>query len=392
MGTLPAYVREVLNGLQQRGYAAYLVGGCVRDLCMGRVPHDWDIATAARPETVQTIFPRTIATGIRHGTVTVLMSNETVEVTTFRHDGGYKNHRHPTEIAYMSEVGDDLARRDFTMNAMAMMQDGTVIDPFGGQADIQRRLIRCVGTAAIRFEEDALRMLRALRFSAILGFGIADDTAAAIHTSAHLTAALSAERVRDELEKMLLSPRPALIADGINFGLFSAFFAKQQANQGRLARLAHLPNNRFYRWAGFAAILQTDGLIDNPATLMTALRLERKAIACVSLAAQLAQSDLPTDVSGIKHLLAAHGMDVVCLAAEIAVLLKQADIRQTLEVILQSGDCVSLAQLAISGADLIALGFAPGKQIGAILEQLLEHVLEYPADNKRERLLKLAQQ
>lgn len=204
--TPPRYVRRVLNSLSSRGHIACLVGGCVRDMLLGVYPNDWDISTSALPEEVMELFPDTIPTGIKHGTVTVKQGSRRVEVTTFRRDGGYTDHRHPDEVSFVGDLTSDLSRRDFTINAMAVNPDGLITDLFGGIRDLRNGLIRCVGVPGVRFKEDALRMFRALRFSARLGFEIEEGTRMAIEKCAPLAADIAAERVGEELQKLLVSP------------------------------------------------------------------------------------------------------------------------------------------------------------------------------------------
>ncbi len=205
----PKYVLDILCALGRAGHSAALAGGCVRDSLLGRRPNDWDVASSARPEEVLALFPRCVPTGLRHGTVTVLSRGGAVEVTSFRAEGAYSDHRRPDSVAFGCSLEEDLARRDLTVNAMAMDAAGNVTDPFGGRADLERRLLRCVGAPERRFSEDALRMLRTVRFSAQLGFGVEAETLRAVRELAPLAASLSAERVRDELIKTLRSPRPS---------------------------------------------------------------------------------------------------------------------------------------------------------------------------------------
>ena len=256
--TPPKYVKQVLVTLQSRGYLAYLVGGCVRDMILGVHPQDWDICTSALPEQVRELFPRTLTVGIRHGTVTVLINSHAVEVTTFRSDGSYADHRHPEAVSFVGDLTSDLARRDFTMNAIALPPDGLVVDPFGGIEDIRKGVIRCVGEPARRFEEDALRMFRALRFSARLGFGIEEET-----LSAQLAASLSPERVRDEVEKMLLTNRPQILLTVIEAGLLDRYLLPRREDDpvSELIRLTALPKKALPRWAGLCAVLERHGLI-----------------------------------------------------------------------------------------------------------------------------------
>ena len=218
---IPAGVNRCLEVLRRVGQAAHPVGGCVRDLLLGRRPGDYDVCTSARPEQVMALFERTIPTGIQHGTVTVLTEDGPVEVTTFRREGGYADGRHPDAVTFDVGLTEDLARRDFTINAMALGEQGEVVDPFGGQADLRAGLIRCVGEPDRRFGEDALRMLRAVRFAAQLGFAIESGTEAAIWRNAGRLSQVSGERIKAELEKTLLSPHPERAGDLIRWGLLA---------------------------------------------------------------------------------------------------------------------------------------------------------------------------
>ena len=218
---IPAGVDRCLEVLRRAGQAAHPVGGCVRDLLLGRRPGDYDVCTSARPEQVMALFERTIPTGIQHGTVTVLTEDGPVEVTTFRREGGYADGRHPDAVTFDVGLTEDLARRDFTINAMALGEQGGVVDPFGGQADLKAGLIRCVGEPDRRFGEDALRMLRAVRFAAQLGFAIESGTEAAIWRNAGRLSQVSGERIKAELEKTLLSPHPERAGDLIRWGLLA---------------------------------------------------------------------------------------------------------------------------------------------------------------------------
>ena len=208
MWELPAQVHTALSRLCEAGYEAYIVGGCVRDHLMGRTPKDYDVTTSALPGQTAAVFAgeRVIATGMKHGTVTVLLDGEPLEITTFRIDGTYSDARHPDAVSFTPSLREDLARRDFTMNAMAYSPETGLVDPFGGQTDIAGKIIRCVGEPERRFREDALRILRALRFSAVLGFRIAPETDAALRAEAPLLEKISAERVFSELKMLLCGP------------------------------------------------------------------------------------------------------------------------------------------------------------------------------------------
>lgn len=271
-GQVPGPVRTCCETLWAAGETACPVGGCVRDSLLGRTPGDWDVATSARPEAVQALFDRTVPTGLRHGTVTVLLGGMSLEVTAFRREEGYSDGRRPDRVVFGVGLTEDLARRDFTINAMALLPDGTVADPFGGQADLKAGLVRCVGDPVRRFREDALRMLRAVRFAAQLGFAVEAGTAAALRREAAGLDRVSGERVRAELEKILLSPRPELCALPVELGMLTRFGAP--ARQVDLRDLAGLPATPEERWRGFC---QRTGL--DITTLPVERRLRRAVLA-----------------------------------------------------------------------------------------------------------------
>ena len=267
--------------LRRAGYEAYPVGGCVRDLLLGRTPGDWDVTTSARPEAVMELFERTVPTGIKHGTVTVLTEAGPVEVTTFRRESGYADGRHPDAVTFVGDLEGDLSRRDFTINAMALGPDGAIIDPFGGRRDLAVRLIRCVGKPDRRFREDALRMLRAARFSAQLGFAIESATAEAMRKNAGLTARLSAERVRTELEKTLLAPWPERGEGLFAWGLLTPFVRAEA--QPDLTALHRVPARPLERWAALCALLLEERHIQDAGDFLRALRLDSRTVcACAA--------------------------------------------------------------------------------------------------------------
>jgi tRNA nucleotidyltransferase/poly(A) polymerase len=238
-----------LTALKEAGKAAYPVGGCVRDLLLGRTPGDVDICTAARPEEVLALFPKAIPTGLPHGTVTVPTPTGNVEITTFRREGGYTDARHPDGVSFDVGLTQDLSRRDFTVNAMALAEDGTVIDPFGGQEDLKAKIIRCVGDPDRRFSEDALRMLRAIRFAAQLDFRLEEETAAALRRNAPLVEKVSRERIRVEVEKTLLSPRPRWAEQMVDWGLLDSLYPFPKPCD--LSNLPLVPSTKEDRWRGF---------------------------------------------------------------------------------------------------------------------------------------------
>lgn len=234
------------------GYEAYPVGGCVRDLLMGREPGDVDICTSALPEEVMALFPSAVPTGLKHGTVTVPGERCDVEITTFRRDGSYADSRHPDAVSFGVGLVEDLSRRDFTVNAMALPEYGPVIDPFGGQEDLKRKIIRCVGDPDKRFSEDALRMLRGVRFAAQLGFTLEEETRGAMGRSASLAAKVSRERIRVEMEKTLLSPRPEGIGEMVELGLLDHLHPFPRGVD--YASLRTLPARLEDRWRGFCRL------------------------------------------------------------------------------------------------------------------------------------------
>lgn len=388
--SIPQYISDILQKLETHGHLAYLVGGCVRDLLLSRFPNDWDICTSALPEQVLTIFPDAIPTGLQHGTVTVKGGqHQLAEVTTFRTETTYSDHRRPDQVQYISDLAGDLSRRDFTMNAIALAKDGSLIDPFGGQRDIQQGCIRCVREPDARFQEDALRMFRALRFSATLGFSIEPKTLAAITRHASLTSFLAAERIREELEKTLCSPHPQVVSQILHFGLLNHLLAVPHP-QLDLAALAQLSTDRLLRWAGFCARLQAADCIVSAEQFLTALRLDSATVRACSCGL-IAQQSMPlVSVLDCKRLLAAVGQSAAYCAAAAALTLSGTDTLEQLSQILASGDCCSLKALAITGHDLTALGLK-GPAIGTMLARLLDYVLMYPEKNELKQLIALAQ-
>ena len=387
--TPPKYVKQVLITLQSRGYLAFLVGGCVRDMILGIHPQDWDVCTSALPEQVRELFPRTLTVGIRHGTITVLVNSHAVEVTTFRSDGIYVDHRHPEGVSFVGDLTADLSRRDFTMNAIALSPDGLIVDPFGGVEDIGNRTIRCVGEPALRFEEDALRMFRALRFSARLGFTVEEETLAAVYEKAPLAAALSPERVRDEIEKMLLTNRPQILLTVIGAGLLDRYLLpRRDETVSELIRLTALPKKALPRWAAFCALLEQHGLIDSPRDFLAALRLDGRTQHCCSDCCELLHTDPPRTPKEWKKLLNHYGVETASCAAQCSDALRNGRCKDALRNVLKSGECFSLKHLAVTGDDLMEMGLR-GRELGEMLNFLLEYVMDYPDNNRRELLLQL---
>ena len=385
----PRYVLQVLRGLKARGYVAYLVGGCVRDMVLGVHPNDWDICTSALPEQVMEVFPHARPTGIRHGTVTVDINSHHVEVTTFRWEEDYSDHRHPGAVHFVGELTTDLSRRDFTINAMALSPDGLLLDPFGGLEDIRRRCIRCVGEAPKRFDEDALRMFRALRFSARLDFYIAKDTLAAISQKAALASALAAERIRDEVEKTLLTKKPQVVGQMAELGLLDAFLVQPGRLLPELDAAAAFPRKALDRWMFLCLVLSRQALISGAGDFLGALKLDSRTIRCCTDGIALLSRPKPSSAPEWKRLLCRMGVDTVCCAARCLDALDGGDSYRELKAILKSGECFTMKHLAVTGDDLVDLGLK-GRELGEMLAFLLDYVIEYPANNRRELLLSLA--
>ena len=226
---IPDSVQFIIRTIEEAGFEAYAVGGCVRDSILGRVPDDWDITTSAKPEDIKQLFRHTIDTGIQHGTVTVLIKKECYEVTTYRIDGEYEDSRHPKEVNFTPLLSEDLKRRDFTINAMAYNEKSGIVDLFGGQEDLHNGIIRCVGEPRERFKEDALRIMRAVRFSAQLGYDIEERTAEAIKDLAHTLGRISVERIQVELVKLLVSDHPEYVQKLYEMGLTRVFLPEFDA-------------------------------------------------------------------------------------------------------------------------------------------------------------------
>ena len=387
----PKYVKNVLKTLDSHGYSSCIVGGCVRDAIRGIEPHDWDVATVALPEQVFALFPNSIPTGIKHGTVTVRSEDQFVEVTTFRSESGYADHRHPDSVNFVGDLKTDLSRRDFTINAIAMTSDGEIIDPYHGIDDILSRIIRCVGAPEKRFEEDALRMFRAFRFSARLGFSIEQNTYEAIQENARLARKLSAERVRDEIEKMLLTGTPEILYQVISCGLADRFLAKHLDSDDAMIRISTLSRDALARWAMFCTILLEDGCICDPEQFLSALRLDRRTIRCCKECCEILKQSPPEDVVGWKQLMRKYGPDTIECASKCsdAMHLEKPYCVDLVKKIVESRECFSIQGLAVNGNDLREIGYQ-GINIGIELNALLDMVIDFPEKNERELLLATA--
>ncbi len=398
---MPQAAQDIINTLTEHGYEAYIVGGCVRDVVLGRQPEDWDITTSAPPLTVKNLFRRTVDTGLKHGTVTVMLGKTGYEVTTYRIDGEYRDGRHPDSVEFTANLLEDLKRRDFTINAMAYNDKEGIVDAFNGLGDIERKVVRCVGNASHRFTEDALRMMRAIRFSAQLSFDIEEDTGNAVRKLSHTISKVSAERIQTELTKTLCSGHPDYVFLFEDYGLspyiLPVLDRLTKAGKRELSKriLLNLPSDTVLR---YAALLYDEGESEAEKVLRE-LRFDNRTVSAVSKLAMYAKLPLVNDEAKIRKNLNICGPDIY----EKLLLLREAisiavcedtqiyeDIRSTLNMIFERGDCYSLSMLKFSGKDLIAMGIKDGKQIGYILNVLLDEVIEHPEKNDFETLKAMA--
>ena len=396
----------IIDKLYENGYEAFAVGGCVRDAVMGRIPHDWDITTNALPKQVKSIFNKTIDTGIKHGTVTVMLNRVGYEVTTYRIDGEYTDGRHPKEVVFTPNLTEDLRRRDFTINAMAYNDKTGIIDEFDGIEDIQNKVIRCVGVPEDRFNEDALRMLRAIRFSAQLDFSIDNDTYNAIGKLYKNLSLISKERIQTELTKIITSESPGRIKDICRLGLDRYVFGDNSVLSGADISvyekvsyiMEKLPDNSYLRYAGLLTY-ETD--IEN---VLRGLKLDNKTINTVARLVYNKNKELSTNKADIRRAVVAIGEDIFSeyyleyMKALIKV--KHEGITLSLEdidtisfryqEIIADNECLKLNDMAVHGKDLKALGLPDGKLIGDILKILFDRVLENPQLNNKEILIEMA--
>ena len=430
---LPRKVVLIIKNLQRHGYDAYAVGGCVRDSILNRKPEDWDITTSAKPEQVKRIFRRTVDTGIEHGTVSVLIGNNGWEVTTYRVDGLYEDGRHPKEVTFTSRLEEDLKRRDFTINAMAYNDDERLVDAFGGMRDLNYHLIRCVGDPKERFSEDALRILRAVRFSAQLAFPIEPETAEAIKSLAPNLEKISAERIQAELVKLLVSDHPERIQDACELGITKVVLpewddmvgVKQNTPHHKYDVAAHtvhalqnVKNDKVLRLTmlfhdmGKPVMKTTDengrdhfkghaiASEQIAKTVMKRLKFDNDTIRKVTKL--VAYHDYRMEPTGANVRRAMHEIGVELFPYYLAVRLADTkaqssyerrgkleniiQIRELYRNALRNKECVTLKDLAVTGTDLINLGIAPGKELGTLLNELLDMVIEDPAWNQKGKL------
>jgi len=435
---MPEEVVQIIDSLHREGFEGYAVGGCVRDMVLGVEPKDWDIATDAKPWEVKEIFAETIDTGIKHGTVTVVINGKKFEVTTYRSDGRYSDNRHPDNVEFTPSLEEDLCRRDFTMNAIAYNHIRGFFDPLNGKRDIKRKTIRAVGIPDIRFREDALRMLRAVRFSAEKDFSIDKGTADSIAKNSSLIKNVSWERIRDELNRLLVSPNPLKFILLRDTGLlqhimpeFEILFHVEQNNPHHvynvgihtLYAMANIENDLVLRWTmllhdiGKPSTKTTDGYgVDHfyghpekseeiARIILSRLKFDNKTLKEILHLIRHHDRNIGTNENSVRKAVAVIGEHLF----EKYLKIREADIsaqspdfyessmaklKKVTQIYNEIKDesCFSLKGLKVNGDDLIAAGFRQGKEIGVVLNRLMEIVLENPSLNNRETLLEIARE
>lgn len=436
---LPKDVAEIIGILKKGGYEAYAVGGCVRDSLLGREPNDWDITTSATPLQVKDLFSHTIDTGIQHGTVTVMRNHVGYEITTYRIDGKYEDNRHPSEVIFTPSLEEDLKRRDFTINAMAYNDEDGLVDLFEGCKDLEQKRICAVGDAKQRFSEDALRMMRAVRFAAQLGYEIEADTKAAIKVLSPNLKSISAERIQVELVKLVVSDHPEhmklLYETGITAQIFPEFDAIMECEQNHphhcydvgmhtICAMLHVKKDKLLR----LAMLFHD--IGKPATktvdekgithfhghaaiseklskeVLRRLKFDNYTLDYVRKLALYHDVKIIPEEKYVRRALSKMGEDLFPLLLEVkhADVMAQSDylrkeklaeltqLEEVFDRVISQKQCFSRKDLALTGTDLIALGVSAGPNLGAALDQLLELVIENPEKNTKEILTKIVKE
>ncbi len=417
---LPEDVEFVIHTLNKNSYQAFIVGGCVRDALLGIEPKDWDIATDALPEETKAIFEKTVDTGLKHGTVTVLANNQSIEVTTFRIEGKYSDHRRPDKVVFTSYLEQDLGRRDFTINSIAYHPEKGIIDPFKGIDDLKKGIIRAVGDADKRFEEDALRMLRALRFSAQLGFRIDSETLESIKNKKALINNISKERIRNELENILLSKNPYKFLLLKETGLLA--FVLPELSKYPINKLKYImnciekiENDNILRWT----MLLHKESEESARSILKKLKFDNYTIKRVCVLIKYHNTSIEPLPQCVKKVVSIIGDEMFLKLMEVKAAIlnvetnnylklsedsKNSELKKQYEIAKKKndkimslyhsakdkGECMNLKELAVNGQDLVNIGFKEGKRIGIILDILLESVIEDPDMNTKEKLLRLA--
>ncbi len=434
--TVPDNAGHIVKTIQAAGFEAYVVGGCVRDSLLGREPQDWDITTSATPEQVKALFPRTVDTGLKHGTVTVLYGGEGFEVTTYRIDGKYEDGRHPSEVTFTPNLEEDLLRRDFTINAMAYNDEAGLVDFFGGREDMRIGVIRCVGKPEDRLQEDALRILRAIRFAAQLRYHVDAYTMTAIRKLAPNLKNISAERIQAELVKILLSPHPDYLRGAYSMGITKVILPElDRAMETPQNHPHHIYNVGEHILRSMKAVepdkvlrltmllhdigkpdtltVDEDGITHFHGHAKVSAEMAEKILrrlkfdnATINMVCRLVLyhdygNDVEPDARTVRRAVNKIGEDafpllfpIKCadISAQSEYMLEQKLERlekweQLYEEMQEKQECVTLKNLAVTGSDLIAAGMTPGKELGDVLKKLLGIVLDDPSCNTKEKLL-----
>ena len=442
---MPPGAAFIIDELNNHGFEAYIVGGCVRDSLLGKNPNDWDITTSATPYQVKDIFKKTVDTGLQHGTVTVLVDRQhscggeyAYEVTTYRVDGIYEDHRRPKEVTFSNSIEEDLKRRDFTINAMAYNDDEGVVDIFGGATDLKNGVIRCVGVPQDRFDEDALRILRAVRFAAQLGFNIDEPTKEAMKNQARFLKDISAERIREEFTKLIISDNPGMLVMAYELGLTKVFFPEFDAmiktdqnnpnhsyNVGihTIKVMENVPKDITLRYAALLhdvakPVCKTtdekgvDHFYDHPVVgsdlariVLRRLKFDNETVDKVVRLVLYHDYGIGGQIGekSVRRFIAKLGIENFndFITIREADRLAQSDYNQNIkaenvkklkgvcEKVINEKQCLKISDLAIGGKDLIDLGMKPGKDMGDMLKYLLDEVLDEPKLNKKEKLTEL---
>lgn len=408
---IPANVQYILDIFQLNGYGAYIVGGCVRDSILNKTPNDWDITTNCKPEITQTLFNKTVPTGIKHGTITVTLENENFEVTTFRTEGNYINNRTPGEVNFVSDIKEDLARRDFTINAMAFNPSTGLIDYFNGVNDLKSGVIKAVGNSDLRFKEDALRMLRAIRFSTTLNFTIETKTFMAINKNNMLISNISIERINEEFCKILLSSNSSrglvnLIQGGLLEYILPELYSFYKNNYDKFQTILKLldkcPNKLNIKLALLLSSLSDspEEIFTTSAKILRRLKFDNNTLNNVCLLIKESKTfvyeKIPFNLKkfinkiGIQNLNDLFVLQILLLDSDIK-RIKDIELTKNLvEGIVNSKEPLSIKDLAINGNDLLSMGIPKGTSIGLILNKLLDYILENPNRNTNSILMNMS--
>lgn len=398
---MPKDVKYIINTLEKNGYEAYAVGGCVRDAIIGKEPNDWDITTNATPMQVKKLFKHTIDTGIQHGTVTIMIHKVGYEVTTYRIDGKYADGRHPDKVEFTVSLKEDLKRRDFTINAMAYNDTKGIIDLFGGIEDLKEGIVKCVGNPYNRFDEDALRILRAFRFAAVLNFEVEEKTKKAAGDLAENLNKISKERIRTELDKLIMSDTPEKLMEARKCGLLK-YILSEIEDDINIELVKAMPKNNYMKWAALLYHREEEEV----SKILKKLKFDNKTVNICKRIVGYSKDFRNIYKENVR--VAAHevGVDIFDTFLEFSkVCINLQDwkggeypdnsdyinnIEHLYKKVIDDGDCLSLKELAVKGGDLMEIGVPKGAKLGEILNILLYKVLDNPKYNNREKLLEIA--